>query len=160
MKYKIGYYIIDDDSITIMFYDSMFLGQSNIPAQLYVDKDDYRYDIIKSEIEKQIAKSQEVSYATDENGEYILDENGEKITEGTSSISYGDWDYTYHPVTDEEAEIFRKIINNAEPSQTSDQTVLDIIQEEAGAYFSGQKSPEDVASIIQSRINIYINESR
>ena len=53
MKYKIGYYIIDDDSITIMFYDSMFLGQSNIPAQLYVDKDDYRYTIIKSEIEKQ-----------------------------------------------------------------------------------------------------------
>ena len=53
MKYKIGYYIIDDESITIMFYDSMFLGQSNIPAQLYVDKDDYRYGIIKSEIEKQ-----------------------------------------------------------------------------------------------------------
>ena len=127
-----------------------------------VDDNGYFYGVspLKSEIEKQIAKSQEVSYATDENGEYILDENGEKITEGTSSISYGDWDYTYHPVTDEEAEIFRKIINNAEPSQTSDQTVLDIIQEEAGAYFSGQKSPEDVAAIIQSRINIYINESR
>lgn len=127
-----------------------------------VDDNGYYYGVspLKSEIEKQIAKSQEVSYATDENGEYILDENGEKITEGTSSISYGDWDYTYHPVTDEEAEIFRNIINNAEPSQTSDQTVLDIIQEEAGAYFSGQKSPEDVAGIIQSRINIYINESR
>lgn len=53
MKYKIGYYIIDDDSITLMFYDSMFLGQSNVPAQLYISKDDYRYEIIKSNLAKQ-----------------------------------------------------------------------------------------------------------
>jgi ABC-type glycerol-3-phosphate transport system substrate-binding protein len=127
-----------------------------------VNENEYYYGVspLKSVVEKQIAKSQEVSYVTDENGEYVVDENGEKIPEGTSSISYGDWDYTYHPVTDEEAEIFRNIINNAEPSQTSDQKVFEIIQEEAGAYFSGQKSPEDVAGIIQSRINIYINESR
>lgn len=53
MKYKIGYYIIDENSITIMFYESMFLGQSNVPAQLYISKDDYRYAIIKSNLAKQ-----------------------------------------------------------------------------------------------------------
>ena len=53
MKYKIGYYIIDDDSITIMFYDSMFLGQTNVPTQLYISKNDYRYEIIKYNLLKQ-----------------------------------------------------------------------------------------------------------
>ncbi len=126
------------------------------------DPNGYYYGIspLKSVIEERIAKDQEVSYAMDENGEYLVDENGEKVVEGTSSISYGDWEYTYHPVTDEEADLFRKIVNNAKPSQTSDSKLFDIILEEASAYFSGQKTPEDVAAIIQSRINIYINESR
>ena len=53
MKYKIGYYIIDENSITIMFYESMFLGQSNVPSQLYIGKNDYRYDIIKTNLLKQ-----------------------------------------------------------------------------------------------------------
>ncbi len=35
-----------------------------------------------------------MTYMTDENGEQILDENGNPIPEGgTSSISYGDWEY-------------------------------------------------------------------
>jgi hypothetical protein len=36
--------------------------------------------------------------------------------------------------------------------------VYEIISEEAEAYFSGNKSAKDVCSVIQSRVNIYINE--
>ena len=41
-----------------------------------------------------------------------------------------------------------------------DQIVYDIIQEEAQAYFSGQKSALDTATIIQSRVTIYVNEQK
>jgi hypothetical protein len=31
--------------------------------------------------------------------------------------------------------------------------------EEAGAYFAGQKSTDEVSDIIQSRIQVYLNEN-
>ena len=36
--------------------------------------------------------------------------------------------------------------------------IITIIEEEAGAYWDGSKSKEQITSIIQSRVNIYINE--
>ncbi|MDE6203707.1 MAG: hypothetical protein K2G19_09565, partial [Lachnospiraceae bacterium] len=41
-----------------------------------------------------------------------------------------------------------------------DETLLNIINEEAAPYFSGAKSAKDVAGIIQSRVQIYVNENR
>ena len=41
-----------------------------------------------------------------------------------------------------------------------DQSIIDIVKEEAAAYFAGQKSAEDVAKLVQSKANIYINEQR
>jgi hypothetical protein len=37
--------------------------------------------------------------------------------------------------------------------------ILNIIEEEASAYFSGQKSAADVAANIQSRMEIYLSET-
>lgn len=39
-----------------------------------------------------------------------------------------------------------------------DENILAIIQEESGAFYSGDKSAEEVAKLIQSRIDIYIAE--
>ena len=41
-----------------------------------------------------------------------------------------------------------------------DQELMNIISEESAAFFSGQKSAKDVAAIIQSRVQIYVNENR
>ena len=38
--------------------------------------------------------------------------------------------------------------------------VVKIIGEEAPAYYSGQKPLEDVAKIIQNRVQLYVNENR
>ena len=38
--------------------------------------------------------------------------------------------------------------------------IIKIINEEAPAYYSGQKGAEDVAGIIQNRVQLYVNESR
>ena len=41
-----------------------------------------------------------------------------------------------------------------------DSNLMNIITEEAEAYFKGQKSLDDVTSIIQSRATIYVNENK
>ena len=45
-----------------------------------------------------------------------------------------------------------------EPESGDD--ITNIINEEAAAYFSGQKSAEDVAKIIQSRMQVYLSETK
>ena len=103
-----------------------------------------------------------VTYMTDENGEQILDENGNPIPEdGTSGISYGDWEYSYHIPTQEEVAVLQDLISVAEPSSaTGNDEITNIITEEAEAFFKGQKSVSDVANVIQSRVQVYVNENR
>ena len=104
-----------------------------------------------------------MTYMTDENGEQILDENGNPIPEdGTSSISYGDWEYSYHIPTQEEVATLKELISVAEPSSATgkSQGTTNIITEEAEAFFKGQKSVSDVANVIQSRVQVYVNENR
>ena len=40
------------------------------------------------------------------------------------------------------------------------ESVLNIINEEMGSFYSGQKSAADAAAIIQSRVQLYVDESR
>lgn len=53
----------------------------------------------------------------------------------------------------------QKILENLSFSVNSENEVLNIIMEEAGAYFAGQKSTSEVSDIIQSRISVYLKEN-
>ena len=52
-----------------------------------------------------------------------------------------------------------KILEGLSFSVNSESEVLNIIMEEAGAYFAGQKSTDEVSDIIQSRIQVYLKEN-
>ena len=52
-----------------------------------------------------------------------------------------------------------KILENLSFSVNSERDVLNIILEEAGAYFAGQKTTAEVADIVQSRIQVYLKEN-
>ena len=53
------------------------------------------------------------------------------------------------------------LMETARPVSYSDgDEVLNIISEEAAAFYQGQKSVDEVASVIQSRVKIYVGESR
>lgn len=115
----------------------------------------------KQYLEDAIAEATKVEYVLDENGEKVLDENGEPIIMGgTSSVGYGDWEYTYHIPTDEEIAQIKELIEVAVPAFVSDNEITNIINEEAEGFFKGQKTVDDVAGIIQSRVQIYVNENR
>ncbi|MCM1187701.1 MAG: extracellular solute-binding protein [bacterium] len=54
-----------------------------------------------------------------------------------------------------------KLVPDATPFfSAEDDEIIKIINEEAGAYYSGQKRVEDVADIIQNRVRVYVDENR
>ncbi len=115
----------------------------------------------KNNYAKRRAEAIKVEYVLDENGEKVLDENGEPIIENSGGgIGYGDdWEYTYHVPTEEEVKRLDELIQSARPVMDSDTQIMNIISEEAQAFFSGQKSAKDVAGVIQSRVQVYVNEN-
>lgn len=115
----------------------------------------------KSKMQEKIEEVTKVEYVTDEDGNPVLDEDGNPMTMGGShSVGYGDWEYTYHTPTQEEVDIIVALIESAQPASNTDEQILKIIIEEAEPFFQGQKSVEDVSGIIQSRIQLYMNENQ
>lgn len=106
-------------------------------------------------------KAVKVDYLLDENGNVVCDENGEVITlGGGSGIGYQDgWSYDYRQPTQEEVDLVLELLKAAKPISYGNSNVLNIIQEEAAAFFKGQKSVDEVATVIQSRVKIYVSEN-
>ena len=68
-------------------------------------------------------------------------------------------DYTYRDATQEEIDRIFELIEGMQLTDM-DMDVFFIIKEEIEAYFKDQKSIEEVAQIIQSRVQIYVDENR
>lgn len=61
-------------------------------------------------------------------------------------------------ITERDAEIYRSIIESTRRSYSNDPGMMEIIMEEAGAYFEKGKDASAVADIIQNRVGIYVSE--
>lgn len=72
----------------------------------------------------------------------------------------GDEQIIMDPLSDEEAEALLAYVESVTVSDYYDESIITIIQEETEAFFKGDKSAQEVAEIIQSRAQVYINESR
>ena len=55
-------------------------------------------------------------------------------------------------------EILDKMIKKAKPRQNVKTIIRDIVLEEAEYFFGGQKTKEEVASVIQNRVYLYLQE--
>lgn len=56
-------------------------------------------------------------------------------------------------------ELIWELVSSARRIAESNTQVMAIIQEEMGAYYTGQKSTEEVVGIIQGRVQNYVSES-
>ena len=82
---------------------------------------------------------------------------------GGGGIGYEDgWEYTYTIPTQKEVDIIMSLMDVAQPVSVaaSESQTTKIILEEAASFWAGQKSVEEAAAIIQSRIQIYVDENR
>lgn len=87
-----------------------------------------------------------------DNEMYIYDWNGR------SDLEYYDDDCRVYPLTQEERDGLDAYIRNCNTYMMLDEKVENIIYEEAGMYFSGDRSAEDTAKMIQSRAELYLAE--
>ena len=62
-------------------------------------------------------------------------------------------------MTDEDIERVLSYIESVTNTYGNQSDISDIVMEEAASYFSGQKSAQDVAAVIQSRAQIYVDEN-
>ncbi len=88
---------------------------------------------------------------------YYLDENGENV-EYTDSYYINDVSIEIQPSTDAVIDKVKNFIKSVDKSYLNIEEINTIITEEAEAFFEGQKTVDEVASIIQSRASIYISE--
>ena len=110
--------------------------------------------------EKQLEKAMEVEYEKDANGNYRLDENGERIPVSRGSVYDGMETYDIYATTPRQAQMLRDVIASATKMMDYDTSIINIVKEEAAAYFAGQKTAQEVCKLIQSKANIYINEQK
>lgn len=61
-------------------------------------------------------------------------------------------------MSDDDAERLLSLISEIENVAIYDKTVLDIISEESASFFNGDKTVEEVAELIQSKVSIYVAE--
>ena len=62
------------------------------------------------------------------------------------------------PMTDEEIAQFHELLQRIEHTTMCDETALDIVNAEIAPFLAGQRSAEETARIIQSRMSIYVSE--
>ena len=103
-----------------------------------------------------------VQYQKNEEGQYLLDDNGEKIPIVRSTMWNKDTQQTeeIYALTEDQVQQIRELILTTTKVADYDQAILDIVTEQAAPYFAGQKTAEEVAKLVQSKANIYVNEQR
>ena len=103
-------------------------------------------------------------YQKDENGNYLLDENGERIEVPRNNgfgfgFGFGGGQEIY-ALTQEQGDEVLALVEGTDRVWNSHTDIWDVISAESEAYFAGQKSAQEVAKLIQSKLTIYVNEQR
>ena len=124
-------------------------------------RDLYSLPLSKNLFNEKLVEYMTVNYMKDANGNYRLDENGEKIPVarlGTYGAS-GELQYFY-ALSHEQADKLVNLIETTTKTNDYNESINNIVKEQAAAYFSGQKSAQEVSKLVQSKANIYVNEQR
>ena len=93
--------------------------------------------------------------------EYYTDENGNKVPQSKGGMSIGEGEVVeFYALTQEEADQIMSVVNSISRTYSYDDSILNILNEEAEFFFKGEKTVDQTVDIIQSRMTIFINEQR
>ncbi len=124
----------------------------NLTDDYFGDTNNYYYglpireDILKQKIEDSTKRP------------YWVDEEGNK-NEYDDYITINGEEVISEPFSQQMADKIYDFITSVTKTRYYNDEINNIISEEAAPFFAGQKSASDVANIIQSRIQIYVNEN-
>lgn len=89
----------------------------------------------------------------------IKDENGNEIEESRYGIgTAGGETIELYALTAEQRDALMKAFDETTMLNEPDRKLMEIINEETAAFFSGSKTAEETAKIIQNRASIYVSE--
>lgn len=118
----------------------------------YQSKIEESFPILESAYPALMEKAKEKPY-------YIDSETGQKV-EYDNTYWIANQEVNIGVNTDEDNQKMMNFIKSVSGKYSYDQEIMKIVNEEAAPFYSGQKSVDEVASIIQNRVNTYISESR
>lgn len=115
------------------------------------EMDNWGFSSVESIMDEQIAEAKDRPYYLDENGdkEYYDD-----------SYWFGEEEVIVPTMPEEKAQELKQFVTNVKTVQFYDEGIENIIDEETQPFFAGQKTAKDVASVIQSRVQIFVNERK
>jgi len=82
----------------------------------------------------------------------------EAILSGT--VQEGQWTVNYGSFSKADAEELTKVIEGARPFPLRTEPVLNLICDQANAYFTDGKKIEEVCAVIQKQVQLYLDENR
>ena len=89
---------------------------------------------------------------------YWEDENGEKQYYDNTIYINGE-EIVIPPLNQEQLDMVTDYIQSVSNRYYYNENVANIVNEEMGAFYSGQKSAQDVADVIQRRVQVYVDEN-
>lgn len=125
----------------------------------------YAFPISQEAFDKKMTAVMTEQYQLDENGEQVdWDEDGEpdKMSIGSYEVvenGESTWQQVY-ALTQEDIDQILSVINSATGIVDYDDEILSIVSDEVSAYFAGDKDVQTTANMIQSRVNLYVQEQR
>lgn len=125
----------------------------------------YAFPISQEAFDKKMTSVMTEQYQLDENGEQVdWDEDGEpdKMSIGSYEVvenGESTWQEVY-ALTQEDIDQILSVINSATGIVDYDDEILSIVSDEVAAYFAGDKDVQTTANMIQSRVNLYVQEQR
>ena len=107
-------------------------------------------------------REMKVEYVTDADGNYLHDANGEKIPKSRGMRQLGENGpvIPVYPMTREQADALMNLINTTTCVRYWDGAVMDIVIEEIGAYYAGDRSLDKACENIQRRVQLYLEEQK
>ena len=122
----------------------------------YYLTEEYKREIIGFPVNKMIFEERAMEVTK---SPYTIDRNGNK-QEYEYKMSIGGESVVLPNMTTEQVDEFIEFVESIDKCVYYDEDIEAIINEEVALFFAGQKSASDVARVIQSRVEIYVNESR
>lgn len=110
----------------------------------------YGMPLSKTAMKKLCEEAKERPHYTDDKGEEVYYDE---------TYNIGNAEVVLEQMTDEDIERVLSYIESVTNTYGNQSDISDIVMEEAASYFSGQKSAQDVAAVIQSRAQIYVDEN-
>ena len=139
---------------------STMIRQTNEDAESMYD-----FPISQEAFDKKMTSVMTEQYQLDVNGEQVdWDEDGEpdKMCIGTYEVVENGEStrQQVYALTQEDIDQILSVINSATGIVDYDDEILSIVSDEVSAYFAGDKDVQTTANMIQSRVNLYVQEQR